>query len=162
MMRTDRLSLKLRISFTATLRMLPSHTPMMVTARRPDSWARKSLPANTITTQARVSTLRRYSGTQCRRSTKPRDQAPARPVATPKPMLLANSCQEPCPVSRYWNTRTASRAPTGSMRMPSQRSTWLTPCSARIVRSRGLITVGPVTTARAANSMEMSPGRPAT
>ena len=46
--------------------------------------------------------------------------------------------------------------------MPSQRNSWLTSWVVRMVRSRGLITVGPVTTTRAANSSDISSEKPAT
>ena len=66
------------------------------------------------------------------------------------------------PATINWKTNTASKAPTGSIRMPSQRSSWLTFGVARMVRSSGLITVGPVTTTRAANSSAISTENPVT
>ena len=61
---TLRLSLKSRISSVRTSRMFASHTPMIVTASRPDSCAIASVNANTATTASSVPTLCRYSGNQ--------------------------------------------------------------------------------------------------
>ena len=53
-------------------------------------------------------------------------------------------------------TTTASRAPMGSMTMPSQRRMFATAALGRTTRSIGTITVGPVTRVRVPNSRAIS------
>ncbi len=147
--------------FTSTPRMFASHMPITVIASSPDSCTSWLLPMKMPSTQASAPRLCRYSGSQWRRSARPKRKPPAAPNETPQAMTAAKvpSGALPLRLTMKLNTTTASRAPMGSMTMPSQRRMLPTEARGRITRSMGAITVGPVTRVRVPNSSARSQGK---
>ena len=163
--RVLRLSRQSRISSTGTPRMLASQIPMMVTVSSPDSGCTKLdrvYTRNTVLSEAR---LCRYSGIQRWRSASPRAYPPPTPSAMPMMSMCmkfaAVGARPPfSPATISSKTSTASNAPSGSMMIPSQRRIRPTCAVGRTVRSIGTITVGPVTTMMAPNSIATRQSKP--
>ena len=91
--------------------------------------------------------------------------APAIAPTTPTVRVTSIPCRnvegaEPMPPSRTVSSKSTARiAPTGSLRMPSHFTMWLTRPRGRICRSIGPITVGPVITSSAPTRRANSVGR---
>ncbi|MNO99494.1 hypothetical protein D3C76_912650 [compost metagenome] len=110
-------------------------------------------------TAASDARLCRYSGSHCWRMTCPSIQPPAAPKALPQritPAKVIRLWLRPLPAALAMMklyTTTASRAPMGSMTMPSQRRMLAIADFGRTTRSMGTITVGPVTRVRVPNKV---------
>ena len=133
--------------------------PSRVTASRPASGRRRSAVAKAASTAARVNGTCRWSGTSRARNTPTTSAAEIRPTAAPAPNVVARRRAMRLPErssTMASSTPMASDAPTGSIRIPSHRSTEAAGSRGRTTRRSGLITVGPDTVRIAAMRMAIS------
>ena len=159
---TLKLSLKSRILSISISFIFAIVIPITVTASSPDSGSIVSDKTNTVKTEINVKIFLRYCGTSCFRNKLPNDQAEIKPIRKPDRMIFPNArnivlstlcC---CPEIIKSKTRTASKAPSGSITIPSQRSTLATFVFGLTILSMGIMTVGPVTTTIAPNKKASS------
>ena len=139
--------------------------PIIVTASNPDSDSIISDKTNTAKTEIKVKIFLRYCGMYCLRNNSPNNQPKTKPVIKPEKIIFPNvrkivpSALFCCPEIIKSKTRTASKAPSGSITIPSHRSTLATFEFGLTVLSMGIMTVGPVTTTTAPNKKASSIGR---
>ena len=163
--KTLTLSLKSRILSIFISFMLAMVIPIIVTANNPDSVSIISDETNIANTEINVKIFLRYCGTCCFRNNSPINHPETKPIKKPERIIfpkvrrITPNALFCCPEIMKSKTKTASKAPKGSITIPSQRSTLATFIFGLTTLSIGIITVGPVTTTIAPNKKASSIGR---
>ncbi len=126
--RTRRFSLNSRMCRTPTTFWLATATPISVAVSSPDSGCRMFEAAKLATTTISARGLSRNSGTHCRCMSRTSNPAPSAASTAPMTTVFDSASStavvaaSTSPARTASNTRTASTAPIGSIRMPSHFS----------------------------------------
>ncbi|KQS99317.1 hypothetical protein ASG23_07815 [Cellulomonas sp. Leaf395] len=122
---------------------LASATPRAVVAHRPDSSPTDSATANAASATATPSATWVAAGARPNRTTAKYAAAATRPVRMPTTAVVPSPTPLLC--SARWTMLSATVAPIGSMKIPSNARTDSSGCFGRITASSGPTTVGPET-----------------